>query len=213
MVKHGLFFCAIILAPHVATAAPILSGSFSALASIQVYQSGPSGPVSADNVPITGSFTADAARCTVGSPGAQPGCNTPPQDLAITVNLPFRSSTFSQPGGFISVQDNAGGQTLTLFAGYGFAFASAQLVLAGATDAFVDGTDYRSLHPGAVDVMNSYLLASGGREYGLTARLTSLSFTSVPEPASLALLSGLLAAAFALRNGRQLGSGQGQPRP
>lgn len=197
--------------PHTLMAAPIFSGSFDALASIQIYQSPLGDPASLDNVLITGFFRVDTTHCTPpdpGNPGAQPGCNTPPQDLTITVNLPFRSSTFSQPGGFVSVQDSIGKQTLTLYAGYSFALASAQLVLVGSDNAFINGNNYQSLTPGQVDLGASYLLATGGREYSLTAQLTSLSFdaVSVPEPASVLLLLAMVFTCVAVR--RRLESGQ-----
>lgn len=192
------------MVPPAVMAAPIFSGSFSALASIQIYQSSAGGPVSSDSAPITGSFLVDVTRCTPsspGNPGAQPGCNTPPQDLNVTVNLPFRSVTFSQPGGFVSVQDSMGKQILTLYAGYGFALASAQLVLVGPDNAFINGNDCQSLAPGPVDLAVSYLLVAGGREFGLTAQLTSLSFdrVSVPVPASVLLLLSMVLTCVAVR--------------
>ena len=181
-----------------AHATPVITGSYTGLSTEDVVQRSAPGLVTLTNVPVTGTFGFDLTGCAVQvDPMPNAGSCFDTLVAFITYNSPtFPSFTYNfgvpEGLGLITVTNLQASQTVTFDAGYTNPYGSAILTLAGAPGAFIDGTDYQSLHPGTVNLAGSSLLVYGGRDFNAGVTLTSITINNVPEPTTATLLATLI---------------------
>lgn len=201
--KGTLALCAVMLAAPAAEAAPLFSGSYTGLGTTLLFgQTFPGTTITRLNDPTGGTFSLDVTSCLpVAYPPASAACGVSSTALSIAFNAQGLNYTFSAPAGLVSVQNTATSQVITLLAGFTAAASQASLTLAGAPNAFVNGTDFQTLHVGTVDLANSSFQVYGGRTFQSSGALTSVTFDNVPEPSSVSLLASLAVLGIAIRAG------------
>lgn len=190
-----------------AHAAPIFAGSFVGLSEDTIIAPGaPGGFITQMNVPATGTFSLDAGHCTpyVASPAFGPSCFAGQPDPTISFAVPsINSRTFTYLGGLVSVYNTPTSQKLVLIGGYAISSpVDGILTLVGGPNAFLDGTDFQSLHAGVVDLANSSFQNVSSRVLSTYIQFTSVTFTDVPEPSGAALLGAVACVGLAVRRGK-----------
>ena len=191
-----------------AHATPIFAGSFVGLSEDTIIAPGaPGGFITQMNVPATGTFSLDVGHCMpyTSSTVFVPSCFAGYPELTISFSVPsiqpFRSP---YPGGLVSVYNTPTSQKLVLQGGYAISSPSEGiLTLVGGPNAFLDGTDFQSLHAGVVDLSNSSFQNVGSRVLSTYIQFTSVTFTDVPEPSDAALLGAVACVGLAVRRGKR----------
>lgn len=180
-----------------AVAAPILTGTFAGTAVDSVlYQPSPPGPpTSFDGTPISGKFRLDLTNCFLdtrpGSPFAG-GCAAQ-RSSYLSGNIVYGQFNFLGDAGVLAtVTNTAFSQTLVMKFSVTDPYSRAYVSLTGGPNAFVDGTDYATLHQGKFDLATASIELRGGRSFATKVALSSLRFDQVPEPAGLNVFAGAI---------------------
>lgn len=204
------------LNPTSVSAVAALSGTFAGTAVNSQNYTPPFGNF--DGSTVTGSFLLDLSGCVV---SVGPGPSTGGCDAAVSSFLkpvvPGGVTDFGQPDTFVQVTNTASMQRLSIVFGYMNPYTSADLELVGGVNAFINGSDYSSLHAGAIDLTRSALVLRGGRSYGTGVALNSFAIdqavAGVPE-ASLwsMLLAGFIVTGWAVRRREQSTAGMVKSR-
>lgn len=211
--KRSTVLAAILLTvaalPTTAVAAPILTGTFAGTAvdSVLYSPSPPGPPISFDGTPISGKFRLDLTNCFLdtrpGSPFAG-GCAAQPGSY-LSGNIVYGQFNFLGDAGVLAtVKNTASSQTLVMEFSVTDPYSRAYISLTGGPNAFVDGTDYATLHPGKFDLATASIQLDGGRFFATKVALSSLRLDQVPEPASSSVFAGaivLMGLARRRRNG------------
>ncbi len=152
------------------------------------------------NAPITGTFSADTSNCTPISGGGivLPSCFLHGQSLSLTYNSQYFNGQLRLGGALVSVDNAPAEQKLSFVVDYSLQPYDSMIDLAGPANAFINGANFQSLHPGPVDVSQSDIVLNFASSGGATVALTS--FTFVPEPASACLLAGFAMVGLLLRS-------------
>jgi len=200
--KRGTVLAAILLSvsalSQTAVAAPILNGTFAgtALGSILFEPFPPGPPTHFDGTPISGTFRLDLTNCSLdtrfGSPFAG-GCQAR-QPSYISGKFAYGSFQFGDPGVLATVTNTGSSQNLLVEFSVGDPYSRAYLSLTGGPNAFVDGVDYSTLHPGTFDLATAKIVLDGGRFFATAVAFSSLRFDQVPEPVGLSVFAGAVAA-------------------
>ncbi len=212
--KRGTVLAAILLTvsalSQTAVAAPILSGTFSgtALGSILFEPFPPGPPTYFDGTPISGTFRLDLTNCSLdtrlGSPFAG-GCQAQP-DSYLSGKFAYGSFQFGYPGVLATVTNTRSSQNLLVEFSVSDPYSRAYLSLTGGSNAFVDGTDYATLHPGKFDLATAKIVLEGGRSFATAVALSSLRFDQVSEPAGLSVFAGATVSMGLARRRRRNGT-------
>ena len=193
-VKRALAAIAVATAvsfPIAGHAAGLLSGEYAGTAINSQFFRPPFGDFNGS--PVVGTFLIDLTGCVV-SPVPVPfpgGCLASAASF-LNATIPDQSNGYGQPETLLQVFNTPSTQRLSISFGYTAPYGSAQLDLVGGANAFIDGTDYSSLHVGRVDLAHSTLTLSGGRSYTAGVALGSLAFdqaaAGVPDAPTWAML-------------------------
>ena len=197
--KRGTVLAAILLSvsarPTTAVAAPVLTGTFAGTAVNSIlYQPFPPGPpTSFDGTPVSGKFRLNLTNCLLdtrpGSPFAG-GCEAQP-DSYLSGNIIYGPFSFTGDAGVLAtITNTASSQTLVMEFSVTDPYGRAYISLTGGPNAFVDGTDYATLHPGKFDLATASIELDAGRFFATKVALSSLRFDQVSEPAGLSVLAG-----------------------
>lgn len=196
--KRGTVLAAILLTvsalAQTAVAVPILTGTFAGTAvGSTLYDPFPPGPPTHfDGTPISGTFRLDLTNCFLDTfPGSpfEGGCEAT-RSSYISGKFAYGSFQFGDPGVLATVTNTGSSQNLLVEFSVGDPYSRAYLSLTGGSNAFVDGVDYATLHPGKFDLATASIELEGGRSFRTAVALSSLRFDQVSEPAGLGVLAG-----------------------
>lgn len=194
--------CGVVMGPPAASALPLFSASYAGIAQGNAIDAtGHSFTFS--NAPITGTFAADTSNCKPASGYGivLPSCFINAQSISLSYASQYFTGQLRLGGSLVSVYNTPISQGLSFVIDYSLQPYDSRVDLAGPANAFINGVDFASLHPGPVTIGQSDIVLDFGRSGGATIALTS--FTFVPEPSSAGLLAGIAAVGLVLRSGRR----------
>ena len=187
-----------------ATQAATIAGSFTGIADYTLTYSisGPTLHRTVTGEAVVGSFVATTGPCVFGD--ISQGCAVVAANNVITLDVAGQILVFNGGPASFQITDGAAGEILTYTPVETQPYETANLVLAGAQDAFTNGLALDTLHPGPVDLSASSLGFAEARSIVGEVQLTSLQFTSIPEPSGWTLLlpAALLSALFRPRHAK-----------
>jgi len=190
------------VAPAIANAGTIITGTFTGTSTNTQIFTPPFGNF--DGTAASGSFRLDLTGCVAFPPqpqSCQAFSGSAPENSKSYLKLTTieGDAKFFGPEVLAVVANTPTSQSLTLNFAFQDPYSNTSLTLVGAPNAFLHGTDFSHLFPGAIDLGQSSLSYQLGRDYRGSVKLSSLTVALVPEPGAWLLLATMTGATLTLR--------------